>query len=163
MNAGDWIEKLGLLPHPEGGAFKEVYRSALQDDFLLSNGQKAKRSLSTAIYYLLREGEFSVFHRIQSDEIWHHYDGGDLLIHCLHPLRGMETTRLGKNHPDAVPQFCVSAGIWFASQPDAGAGFVLAGCTVAPGFDFDDFEIAKREDLLHEFPLNRDEIVRLTL
>lgn len=163
MNAGVWIEKLGLLPHPEGGAFKEVYRSPLQHDFLMSKEKKVKRSLSTSIYYLLREGEFSVFHRIQSDEIWHHYDGGDLLIYCLYPLRGMETIRLGKTHPDALPQFCVNAGIWFASTPDVGAGFVLAGCTVAPGFDFDDFEIAKREDLLDEFPLNRDEIVRLTL
>jgi hypothetical protein len=163
MSAEEWIEKLQLQPHPEGGAFKENYRSVILHQTEFDQGEKALRNLCTAIYYLLREGECSVFHRILSDELWHHYDGGDLLIYCLDPLQGMQIIRLGKNHPEALPQFCVQAGIWFASRPDAGAGFVLAGCTVAPGFDFNDFELAKREDLLGQYPMHSEEIVKLTL
>ncbi|MCB0819652.1 MAG: cupin domain-containing protein, partial [Bacteroidetes bacterium] len=107
MSADFWIEKLKLEKHPEGGAFREIYRSPVKAGLPMCDGAISNRNLSTGIYYLLQAGEFSAFHRIRSDEIWHHYDGGDLMIYVLHPDIGLEIKYLGKNHPDAELQLCV--------------------------------------------------------
>ena len=151
--AAYYLEKLALQPHPEGGFYKRSYESkekvphsGLPPRFI------AARSISTAIYYLLEEGNYSAFHRIKSDELWHHYAGGTLLIHVINEHGKYSVTKLGKNlEAGEVLQFVVPAGCWFASEPAPGTAFVLCGCTVAPGFHFDDFEMATSE-LIAEFP-----------
>jgi len=161
MTAQYYIEHLQLQPHPEGGYYKETYRSAgsIAADYLPEN-VSGDRSYSTAIYFLLQQGDFSAFHRIKSDECWHFYDGGTLLIHVLHQNGEYSCTRLGKNiHEGEVFQYVVPAGAWFASEP--ASFFTLVGCTVAPGFDFADFEMANREALGLQFPMHRELISRL--
>lgn len=155
--ASEWVRTLELKPHPEGGYYRETYRSA--GTLLSPHGQ---RHYSTAIYFLLEKGNFSAFHRIRSDELWHFYDGDPLLIYILNK-EGLRTVRLGKN-PAAgeLPQAVVPAHTWFASKVAEGGVFGLAGCTVSPGFDFADFQMAKRYQLLTEFPAHEDLILELT-
>ena len=162
MTARHYIKYLQLLPHPEGGYYKESYRSSgiLSASCLPAFG--GDRSFSTAIYFLLEQGDFSAFHRIKSDECWHFYEGGTLLIHMLQQNGKYICKRLGKNLEDGEAlQFVVPAGAWFASEPVVGASFALVGCTVAPGFDFEEFEMAKKESLLQEFPEHTSLINRL--
>ena len=121
----DVSRRLGLKPHPEGGMFRETFRSPLSVETA-----RGPRSASTAIYYLLREGERSARHRVWADEIWHHYDGAALKLTVGH-----RELRLDKDNPQAV----VPAGEWQAAEPDG--GWVLCGCTVAPGFEFADWEL----------------------
>src|SRR5687768_2706913 len=162
MTARHYIKYLQLLPHPEGGYYKESYRPSgiLSASCLPSFG--GNRSFSTAIYFLLEQGDFSAFHRIKSDECWHFYEGGTLLIHVLQQNGEYICKRLGKNLEDGETlQFVVPAGAWFASEPAIGTSFTLVGCTVAPGFDFEDFEMAKKENLVQEFPEHTSLIKRL--
>ena len=157
------VEQFKLLPHPEGGYFKETYRStehfpktSLPERF---NGD---RHFSTAIYFLLKQGNFSAFHRIQSDECWHFYAGNPLLVHVIHPDGKYELLKLGNQITDGETfQAVVPAGSWFASETAPGGIFSFVGCTVAPGFDFADFELAKANELSDQFPENRDLIYRL--
>jgi uncharacterized protein len=164
MTSSELIQYLGLLPHPEGGYYKETYRSngwVAKD--ALPNRFKGDRAYSTAIYFLLEQGQCSVFHRIQSDECWHHYQGGTLDIFVLDPGEGLQVIRLGKQLEEGeVFQAWVPAGRWFASRPASGTDFVLVGCTVAPGFDFADFDMASAGELAAEFPENADLIRELT-
>ena len=162
MTAQDYIEHLELMEHPEGGYYKESYRSAATITGLCLPGFGGDRSFSTAIYFLLEQGDFSAFHRIKSDECWHFYDGGILLIHVLPPNGDYVCKRLGKNLGEGeLLQFIVPAGAWFASEPAPGSSFSLVGCTVAPGFDFEDFEMAKEENLLQSYPGHEALIKRL--
>ncbi len=163
MTAQNLIQKLELLPHPEGGFYKEVYRSSgtIAANALPSSFD-GNRAFSTSIYYLLQQGDYSGFHRIKSDEGWHFYAGGTLLVHCLSEGAGYRCLRLGSNLDDGEQfQFVVPAGVWFASEPEPDTSFTLAGCTVAPGFDFRDFEMAEREKLLKMFPPQKEIIERL--
>jgi predicted cupin superfamily sugar epimerase len=163
-DAAFWIEKLGLEPHPEGGFYRQVYRAgefveaeALPDRF------GGRRAFSTSIYFLLRAGDVSRFHRLKSDEIWHYHDGRPLLLHILEREGEHRAIRLGKNSETGEAfQAVVPAGLWFGAEVDAFDGFSLVGCTLAPGFDFADFELARREPLLAEFPAHEDLIRRLT-
>lgn len=155
--------RLKLLPHPEGGFYRETYRS---DTIMPSKslpGFSGDRNISTAIYFLLTAGNFSAFHRIKSDEVWHFYQGSSALIHVI-DQRGVYTChRLGTNFKnDETPQLVVKAGDWFGSSVSEGGGYSLVGCTVAPGFDFNDFEMAKRNELLKLYPDHADVISRLT-
>src|SRR5215216_3923747 len=163
MTVEQIVQQLGLQPHPEGGFYKETYRSELfvaQD--CLPNKFNGKRNISTSIYYLLRNGDFSAFHRIKSDETWHHYSGGSLLIHSFDPSGNYQCRILGNDMSNGASfQLMVPAGLWFASEPALGSQFILAGCTVAPGFDFADFELAEKEQLATEFPKYKDLIYRL--
>jgi len=136
------------MPHPEGGFYRETFRSQL----LLSLPDGRERSASTAIYYLLPPGTFSAWHRVASDEVWHHYAGGPLRLYLL----GQGERRLDSGHPQAV----VPAGVWQAAEPVGDA--VLCGCTVAPGFDFADFRIADRDALIRDYPAEAELIRRLT-
>lgn len=161
MTAQYYIEHLQLQPHLEGGHYKEIYRSkgSIAEN-CLPEDIKGDRSYSTAIYFLLQQGDFSAFHRIKSDECWHFYDGGTLLIHVLNQNGEYSCTRLGKNiHEGEVFQYVVPAGAWFASE--SASFFTLVGCTVAPGFDFDDFQMARKDELIKEFPKLKDLIDRL--
>lgn len=163
-NAQDIIEKLNLLPHPEGGFFKETFRSKgsiSQEE--LGNGYSGARSHSTAIYFLLTSDSFSAFHRIKQDEFWHHYDGAPINVHVIDPEGNYSCTVVGKDLNDGqVPQFVVEGNSWFASEVHGNGDFSLVGCTVSPGFDFDDFEMAKREELATEYPEHLEVISRLS-
>jgi len=154
MTAEDWIGLLELRPHPEGGHFREVYRSTEQiAAACLPERFGGPRCFSTAIYYLLRSGEFSAFHTVQQDEVWHHYDGSSLTIHIVLPTGDYRRQRIGKsNDPDVSPLAVVPGGLLFAASVDDPAGFTLAGCTVAPGFDFADFHMPARAELVARHP-----------
>ncbi|MBD0288469.1 MAG: cupin domain-containing protein, partial [Flavisolibacter sp.] len=120
------------------------------------------RHYSTAIYFLLPQGNFSAFHRIKSDECWHFYEGGTLLIHVIDTNGNYTCTRLGRNVQGGdVYQFVVPAGAWFASEPAPDTDFALVGCTVAPGFDFADFEMAEGTTLTKEYPQHHSLLQRL--
>lgn len=162
--ADRWIHELQLRPHPEGGYFRETYRSneiiAAEHLPLRFGGDRA---FSTAIYFLLKDGDFSALHRIKQDEVWHHYAGGPLVIDVL-SSNGRHTSILLGNNSDRGerPQAVVKAGELFAASLGTANGYALAGCTVAPGFDFADFTMPEREALLQEFPQHRKLVMRLT-
>ena len=133
--ADELIRTLGLQPHPEGGFYRETFRSAL-----VQPGARGPRSASTAIWFLLTAGQVSRWHRVLADECWHWYEGGPLdLVSCAQPGSPITRHRLGQVAADARPQHVVPAGWWQAAMP-VGA-FALVGCTVAPGFDFADFTL----------------------
>lgn len=163
-NAAFYIDHLHLKPHPEGGYYAETYRSS---DIIPASALlqfKGNRNYSTAIYYLLEQGDFSAFHRIKSDECWHYYAGDTLLIHVLHNDGTYACIKLGSViDKGEVFQFVVPANTWFAAECAEKAYFVLTGCTVAPGFDFADFEMADRQSLLDEFPEHCSIILKLCL
>jgi uncharacterized protein len=150
------IERLGLVPHPEGGFFRETFRSGRVLD-------GTKRSASTAIYFLLPAGVFSAFHVIRgADEIWHHYAGEPVEIHTISASGEHRVEVLGGDLEEGErPQLVVPAGTLQAAVP-WGDTFALCGCTVSPGFDFADFEMPAREDLLRRFPRHGEVIRRLT-
>ncbi|MEI2737858.1 MAG: cupin domain-containing protein [Chitinophagaceae bacterium] len=148
------IEKYFLRPHPEGGWYKQSYKSnesiaasALPERF------GGDRPFSTAIYFLLEQGNFSAFHRIKSDECWHFYAGDTLQVYVIHPDAVMEIISLGPAIEEGEQfQYVVPANCWFASRPAPGSSFSFVGCTVAPGFDFADFELADADILSKEYP-----------
>ncbi len=154
-NSEFWIQKLKLQPHPEGGWFKETYRSPERVAAEALPGRfTGKRNFSTAIYYLLEKGDFSAFHRIKSDEIWHFYAGDSLEIIEINSEGEKVNHYLGLDaENDSVPQVVIPAGSWFAARPLG--SYTLAGCTVSPGFDFNDFEMASRGELLKQFPQHK--------
>jgi uncharacterized protein len=169
-NAKYWIEHLSLEPHPEGGWYRQAYRAdLLLPKQILAEQFTGFRAASTAIYFLLERDDFSAFHRLLSDELWHHYAGGPVLVHVIDPDSNYSQIKLGSD-PEAGQTFqaAVKAGCWFAShledavhdkQEDA---FALVGCTVAPGFDFEDFELAKRDELRQIYPQHQKLIDRFT-
>lgn len=153
------VESLDLAPHPEGGYYRETFRAALVMEDLPHGGPRAA---STAIYYLLPAGAFSSLHRVRSDEIWHHYDGDPVDLHLLDGAGDHHVVRLGRCWERGErPQRVVPAGTWQAAVP-SGRRFALCGCTVAPGFDFADFELAPRAELVAQFPAQRAVIASLT-
>ena len=157
-----YIDKLALKAHPEGGHFAETYRAkeTIPADALPTQFD-GERNLCTAIYFLLEGNQFSAFHRIKSDELWHFYVGIPLNVFIIHPDGELEIMRIGNTlEEDCNFQGLVKAGCWFASQPTNTEGFSLVGCTVAPGFDFADFELAGIE-LAEQFPEHRDLIIKL--
>ena len=164
MTAPEYVQKLQLQPHPEGGFYKENYRATenIPVSGLPARFGGGERSFSTAIYFLLEKGDFSAFHRIRSDEGWHFYAGGPLLVHIILPHGDYYCVRLGSNlNNQEVFQFVVPAMAWFASEPAPGTALSLVGCTVAPGFDFKDFEMAEQSKLIAAFPEHSPIIERL--
>ncbi|MBL6448792.1 cupin domain-containing protein [Fulvivirga sp. 29W222] len=161
MNKVDnYIKTLSLQPHVEGGYYKETYRSSVENTY---DGFKGKRSVSTGIYFLLRSGEFSAFHRIKSDEMWHFYDGDPLSIYVISASGKLQVIKLGLDLSNGQqPQAVVPAGCWFASRVEQPDSFALVGCTVAPGFDFQDFEMADGGELMREFSQYKTIITELT-
>lgn len=164
MNADALIERLGLQPHPEGGHYRQTYQAA---DRLaasaLPNRYDGSRTLSTAIYFLLRDDEVSHLHRLKSDEVWHFYAGAPLVVHVLTPEGERIDQELGTDwNAGAIPQFVVPQGAWFGAALRDGCGCALVGNTVAPGFDFADFELADRAVLTEAFPQHADLIRCLT-
>jgi predicted cupin superfamily sugar epimerase len=158
-----WIEKLNLEPHPEGGYYRQTYRSQLLiEPQALAPHFPGTRPVSTAIYFLLDDDNFSALHRLRSDEMWHFYLGDPLVVHAIDPDGTRSDIMLGSGlAAGQVPQAVVKAGCWFGSRLMNG-GCALVGCTVAPGFDFNDFELAKRDELTRLYPQHRELIEQLT-
>ncbi|HOW84279.1 MAG TPA: cupin domain-containing protein [Spirochaetota bacterium] len=159
-----WVRILGLAKHPEGGYFSETYRSA---ETVAAGHLPARfggdRCFSTAIYYLLAGDDFSSLHRIASDETWHFYRGSPLAIHCLGADTGYRKIILGDDPGRGQSlQATVPAGAWFGAEVNDKNSFSLVGCTVAPGFDFADFEEGKSDELSLMFPEHAGLIRRLT-
>lgn len=158
------VDAIHLLPHPEGGFYKEVYRSkntisklALEDRF------SGDRSYCTSIYFLLTSENFSGFHRIKQDEIWNFYEGSPLLVHVINKEGVYTCHEIGMDASKGLfPQLVVPAGAWFASSVKNKEDYSFVGCTVAPGFDFEDFELADRKKLISLYPEHKEVITKLT-
>ncbi|UFH55337.1 cupin domain-containing protein [Spirosoma sp. KNUC1025] len=164
MTAADYVQAFNMQPHPEGGYFAETYRSAEAiPHSALPTRFGGDRAFSTAIYFLLESHHVSAFHRIQADEVWHFYAGGALEVFVITPTGELNLIRLGnQTEQGEVFQAVVPAGCWFGSKPANGTDFSLVGCTVAPGFDFADFEMANRNVLLTDYPQHKGIIEMLS-
>ena len=163
-DADSWIELLQLEKHPEGGYYREVYRSSesIAKEHLPKrfNGN---RSFSTAIYYVLKGSDFSAFHRIKQDELFHFYDGSPLTIHVIDSSGNYSSIRQGRSTKSGeVPQATVKAGWIFGACVNDLNSYSLVGTTVAPGFDFEDFELLSRDHLIDLFPQHHKIIEKLT-
>lgn len=168
MTVDEIVTALALAPHPEGGFYRETYRAGLTlPAAALEATHGGARSASTAIYFLVPRSAFSALHRIASDEAWHFYGGAPLEIVEITPEGDLRSTVLGSDLSCGErPQHVVPAGAWFGSRVLAGSeargDHALVGCTVAPGFDFADFELADRASLSARFPAHRALIGALT-
>ena len=157
------IKALNLTPHPEGGHYRETYKSGLTFDAAAeSPAFSGRRSCGAAIYFLLADEEVSHLHRIKADELWHFYEGAPLTVHVIHPDGTLEQILLG---PDTLKgerfQAMVPAGCWFGASLSQG-GHALVGCTTHPGFEFEDFQMAERDSLLRQWPEHKETIKKLT-
>jgi hypothetical protein len=162
--AAEWVSILALIPHPEGGFYRETYRATETIDAEhLPERFAGRRVHSTAIYFLLPGDQISALHRIKSDEVWHFYAGSPVTLTLMHPDGRLEEHRLGPE-PERKESFqaIVPAGCWYGAAVDDERAWALLGGTVAPGFDFADFELADRASLLARFPEHRQTILRLT-
>jgi predicted cupin superfamily sugar epimerase len=157
MTADYYIEKLQLQRHPEGGYFRETYRSSeLIAQNHLPKRFKGDRCMGTAIYFLLQGNEFSAFHKILSDETWHFYAGTTVTVYMIDEIGNYSSQKIGNDmEAGEMFQFTVPANTWFASEVNDKNSFCLVGCTVAPGFDFADFKLADKQMLLQQFPQHK--------
>ncbi len=168
MNMEDRIElirkELKLEPHPEGGYFRETYRSqGIIDRDDLDDRFDGHRNYSTCIYFLLTSEKHSKFHRINQDEIWHFYEGSPVSIHIVNEDGEYSKITIGAGFENGIlPQHVVPARSWFAAEVEGSDCYCLVGCTVAPGFDFGDFELAEKDRLTEEFPQHREIIDQFT-
>jgi len=167
LTQDELVHALKLSPHPEGGFFRETYRaSEILAKGSLGAHHIGPRSASTAIYFLVTAGSFSALHRIASDEVWHFYGGHSLEVISIDEDNQVHAVRVGMNLAEGeVPQYVVPRGRWFGSRlaaPHTADAYALVGCTVAPGFDFADFELANRSVLVQRYPQHRAIIEALT-
>jgi predicted cupin superfamily sugar epimerase len=171
------IKKLGLEKHiSEGGYFKETYRSP---DILSYKGFHNKihedeisketfypekmRPASTLIYYLLVGNQYSTIHRVKSDEIWHFYLGSPVTLHIINKDRVSPRIQLGNNLENGENiHYVVTKDTWFCAEVNNKSSFALMGCTVSPGFDFEDFELGNQDELILQYPQHKELIVRFT-
>ena len=154
LSVEEIITTLDLKPHPEGGYFRETYRS---EEFIsksnLSEDFQGSRNYSTSIYYLLESKDFSAFHKINQDEIWHFYSGNSIELHCISEEGKLTSVIIGKDITKGeVPQYIVPKHHWFAAKVVKSNTYALVGCTVSPGFDFKDFELASYHTLSKKYP-----------
>lgn len=164
MTAADIIARLGLAPHAEGGYFRETYRCAESvPGRALPARYGGERRLATAIYYLLAPETVSAIHRLRSDEVFHFYLGDPVEMLVLLPDGSGTSVVLGTDVPAGMrPQAVVPAGAWQGSRLRRGGRFALLGTTVAPGFEYADFELGERERLTAAYPAFAEEIAALT-
>ncbi|MBE6052419.1 MAG: cupin domain-containing protein [Clostridium sartagoforme] len=149
-----YIKSLDMEPHIEGGYFKE--------SFVSNDEVKKDKKLWSSIYFLLRTGEVSNFHRLKSDELWYYHDGQALTIYMITPEGKLITRQLGKNIENGEqPQVVVPKGCIFGSAMNKD-GYALVGCMVSPAFEYEDFELFQRDNLLELYPNYKDIIVKLT-
>lgn len=158
--AANWIDRLQLQQHVEGGWYCEVYKAT---QTISLPGNKQEKSAATHIYFLLQQQEFSALHRIASDELWHFYAGTALTVYEITVAGELIEHVLGNDPANNEQHFCViKAGSWFGAKTTGEGDYALVGCTVAPGFDFADFELAERAALLKLYPQYVQVIVMLT-
>ena len=157
------IQQYNLQPHPEGGWYRQTYKSDEQITAeALPQRFGAKRAFSTAIYFLLEQGNFSAFHRIKSDECWHFYSGDPLLVYIIQQNGDLRIVSLGNDFEKGQSfQYVVPANCWFASRPVPESKFCFVGCTVSPGFEFEDLELAKATELSAIYPEHKQIIEQL--
>jgi len=148
QTASYWIKQLDLQPHPEGGYYKEVFRSDIEIKRLSAPD---RNQAITSIYYLLEGADFSSFHRIASDELWYFHKGAPLLIHTIDPGGNYSAHELSDKTSGSL-SVAIKTGLWFAAAIPSQIGFTLVSCAVAPGFEFSEFEMAKKQDLLTQYP-----------
>lgn len=163
-NSEYWINKLKLNKHPEGGYYKETYKNieSISDKELTAEFD-GTRSLATSIYFLLNSGEVSHFHRLKSDELWYYHTGASLTIYVINEDGDLQELKLGLNVEDGeMPQIIVPAGSIFGSSMNEENSYSLVSCVVSYGFDFSDFKLFQREELLNLYPQHKDIIVKLT-
>ena len=158
------IQTLQLEPHPEGGFFRETYRSVGEiSKENLEEGFSGSRNYSTAIYFLLTSKNFSAFHRVQQDEFWFFHSGSPIELHMISGSGEHTQVIIGNRLEEGeVPQFVVPGGHWFAAAVINADAYSLVSCTVSPGFDFDDFELAERQLLLDTYPEHSKVIKRFS-
>lgn len=158
------VRRYELKPHPEGGYYREVYRSALAVEHPgIPSDTPSTRAAGTFIYYLLADDQISAFHRVKwSDEIWHLYAGGPLELHLIDPGGDYRVVTLTTALDDGEPSAVVPSGWWQAARLPPGTRWAFCGCSVAPGFDFLDFELPRTDDLLARFPQHASLIRTLT-
>ena len=158
-----FVKNLEMIAHPEGGFYKEIFASAEN----ISNRElnvefEGSRILWTSIYFLLRDGEVSNFHRLKSDEMWYYHSGSPLTIYMISPEGELTSEQLGLNiEKGEKPQVLVPKNYIFGSAMN-NAGYALVGCMVSPGFEFKDFELFKRNFLLEKYPEYKETIIKLT-
>jgi len=157
-----YIQKLELDNHPEGGYYKEIYRAG--EMFFIDTPKKNfKRNVSTSIYFLLDGAQVSKLHRLKSDELWHFYDGTTVKIYIIDEKGKLTEILLGKKTENGeIFQAVIKKNTWFAAEVVNKRSFALIGCTVSPGFDFSDFELAERKTLSKQFPKLKDFIHKFT-
>jgi uncharacterized protein len=159
----DWVTKLGLVPHPEGGYYKRTFESEDQvSDQELTVNFTGHRKLYTSIYFLLTSDNVSHFHRLKSDELWYYHAGSPLTIHVINENGEYEEMKLGMNlEKGEVPQALVPKHSIFGSSVMENDSCSLVGCMVSPGFDFQDFELFTQDELLKKYPQHKDIITKL--
>ena len=150
------VKKLGLEKHPEGGYFKQTYRSDTVVDF---EGHDRPQSISSAIYYMLVGDQFSAFHKLKSDEIWHHYAGSSITLYAIASDGKLSKIKIGS---DGTPQAVIKADTWFAASLDSKKSYCLLGCTMSPGFGYRDWVLGKRVELIGTYPQHKKIIWRYT-
>ena len=162
--ATDLKQRLELVPHPEGGFYRETYRdrrivTVNQPDWI-----DQERNASTAIYYLLNDGNFSSWHKVRSDEVWHYCCGSPLSLYVISQQGELDLLHVGNplQQPDCQFHQIVKKDQWFAAEPRDPESYTLVSCTVAPGFDFRDFELAETDILLEQYPQHSDLIQRFS-
>lgn len=152
-----YIDRLGLTQHPEGGYFKSTYASVLETE---ATGEF--RKMFTSIYFLLKSGEVSHLHRLKSDELWYYHGGSSLTVHVIHEDGKYEEIKLGMDlEQGEVPQYLVPKNSIFGSSVMEEDTFSLVGCMVSPGFDFEDFKLFTKEELLKEYPQHKEVIEKM--
>ncbi|WP_237274773.1 cupin domain-containing protein [Tenacibaculum ovolyticum] len=158
------INKFDLIEHPEGGFYKETYRSeGIIENKNLTPNFEGNRNYSTSIYFLLTSDKFSAFHKINQDEVWHFYNGSTLKLHMISPNGDYSFVLIGNDiENNEIPQFVVPATYWFAAEIIKENSYAFTGCTVTPGFDFKDFVLPKRKELIALFPQHTAIITKLT-
>jgi uncharacterized protein len=165
QDAQYWIGKLSLKEHPEGGFYREVYRSEESIDGIhLKDKRQGSRNLATSIYFLLRSGEKSLFHRLKSDETWYYHYGTAIRLYCIDLQGDLKEVIIGPdNEKHERLQYTIPEGTIFGGLVVGMDTFCLAGCMVAPGFSFEDFQLLSREYMLEKYPKYKDIILRLTV
>ncbi|MFL0245574.1 cupin domain-containing protein [Candidatus Clostridium stratigraminis] len=158
-----FVKKLDMISHPEGGFYKESFVSSENiSDRRLNVVIEESRKLWTSIYFLLRDGEVSNFHRLKSDEMWYYHSGSSLTIYMITPEGELITEELGLNiEKGEKPQILVPKDYIFGSAMN-NEGYALVGCMVSPGFEFKDFELFERNYLLEIYPEYEQVIIKLT-
>ena len=157
-NASHWIKHLQLQPHPEGGYYKEVFRSQQQ---VTNPAGGAIKHACTSIYYLLMGVDYSAFHCIASDELWYFHKGSPLHIHIIDEHGLYDKFELS-DAPSGHFSIAVKAGLWFAAEIPSGNGYTLVSCAVAPGFEFSQFKLANKKNIIALYPQHEGILARLS-